>query len=375
VELDDFSRLVGQIYETSLDVSAWPETLAAACRFVGAPKSALGSYSMARRSYDIQFFAGYGDDWVALYRERYGAINPLAGSTNGQRIGEIKCLSAHGLIGAFDGQPMYEEWVKPQRILDIAELVLDATDSHAATLAFATHDEDGPLTSDNLRRFELLYPHVRRSILISRVLKMHRRGEAELSAVVDGLAAGVFILTGQARLLRSNGAGAAMLRACSLVAASGDTLRLKDPKADRALRDALRGAAKASSGTAGSGASIPLKNAAGRDFVAHVLPLSLSAAEGELQAPGGEVAVFVAETQPDLEQALKTFANAFGLTAAESRVARALAEIGSTPMVASALGVTVATVRSHLQRLYQKTGARRQAEIVSQLQGLASPFQ
>jgi DNA-binding CsgD family transcriptional regulator len=105
-----------------------------------------------------------------------------------------------------------------------------------------------------------------------------------------------------------------------------------------------------------------------------VLPLSAAAAEDDLEAPGGKVAVFVSATHPDLAPALDTLARTYGLTAAESRVARALAEVGSTPMIAQALGVTVATVRTHLRSLFEKTGARRQVEIVRLLQGFASPF-
>ncbi len=363
--LDAYSTVVGQIYEASLDASAWPEAMGAACRFVGAPMGGIGSYAIGPKRYDIHIFSGYEAHWVELYREKYGAMNPLVGATSGRDIGQIKCLSVAGLIGAFDGQPMYEEWVKPQRILDIAEVVLDATVSHVATLDFVTRVEDGVLTGENLRKIELLFPHIRRSVLIGRVLKMHRRGEGELSGVVDGLAAGVFVLGGRGEILRGNAAGAAMLSAGRLVTAPGGVLRFASLEADRALREALRGE---------RGASTALRDADGASFVAHVAPLSAVAAEDDLETPGGKIAVFVNATHPDLAPALETLARTYGLTGAESRVARAVAEVGATPMVARTLGVSVTTVRTHLRSLFEKTGARRQVEIVSLLQGFASPL-
>jgi DNA-binding CsgD family transcriptional regulator len=374
VALDDFSTLVGQIYEASLDVSVWPQTLDAVCRFVGAPMGAMGSYSVSQRRHDIHIFSGYEAYWVDLFRAKYGAINPLLGSTNGQGVGEIRCLSAAGLIGAFEGQPMYEEWVKPQRILDLAEVVLDATVSRAATMTFVTRVEDGVLTGENIRRIELLFPHVRRSVLISQVLNNHRRSEGELRGVVDALAAGVFVLGARGQILRSNAAGVALLGAGEVVAARGGVLKFAGAEADRALRDALRGAEAGSLALGGKGTSIPLRAPSGESYVGHILPVSEAAAEGALDAPDGRIAVFVNATHPELAPALETLARTYGLTAAESRVARALAEVGSTPVIARTLGVKVATVRTHLRSLFEKTGARRQVEIVSLLQGFASPF-
>jgi DNA-binding CsgD family transcriptional regulator len=53
----------------------------------------------------------------------------------------------------------------------------------------------------------------------------------------------------------------------------------------------------------------------------------------------------------------------FGLTPAEARVACRL--VGETvDEVAEALGVGVATVRTHVQHLLAKTGTRRQSELV-----------
>jgi hypothetical protein len=50
VALDDFSTLVGQIYEASLDVSVWPQTLDAVCRFVGAPMGGDPAYAALWKS-------------------------------------------------------------------------------------------------------------------------------------------------------------------------------------------------------------------------------------------------------------------------------------------------------------------------------------
>jgi DNA-binding CsgD family transcriptional regulator len=373
VSLDEYSAVVDQVYEASLDRSAWERTLEATCRFVGASKSALSAYS-SRDRYELQVHAGYEPGWIDLLNRKYAAMNPVAASQEGREVGEVYSLSGLGLIGAFAGDPMYEEWIKPQGIYDVAEIVLDRSMAHAGTLTFSRVEAEGVFTPEAIERVRLLFPHMRRSVLISRVLKMRRRGEDELAEVIGSLAAGVFILAASGEVLRRNAAGEALLGGRGLAAPPGSRLKFAAAAADRAFVEALRGAAAGAAALGGKGVSIPLDDAVGAKHVAHLLPLSAALAEDDLRIQGAAIAVFVSPANPDLTRALGVLAATYKLTAAERRVALALVEIGSTPMIADALGVSVATVRTHLRSLYQKTGARRQTEIVNLLRGLVSPF-
>jgi DNA-binding NarL/FixJ family response regulator len=67
-------------------------------------------------------------------------------------------------------------------------------------------------------------------------------------------------------------------------------------------------------------------------------------------------------------------AKAYKLTPSELRVLLAVVEVGGVPEVAEALGVAETTVKTHLGRLYQKVGARRQADLVKVVAGFSNPF-
>jgi DNA-binding CsgD family transcriptional regulator len=56
--------------------------------------------------------------------------------------------------------------------------------------------------------------------------------------------------------------------------------------------------------------------------------------------------------------------NRFGLTPAEARLVLRLVSGGSLRSAARALGIKYETVRTHLKSIFQKTGTRRQAELV-----------
>ena len=53
----------------------------------------------------------------------------------------------------------------------------------------------------------------------------------------------------------------------------------------------------------------------------------------------------------------------FGLTGAEATVALRVAEGHALPAIADELGVLHSTVRTHLQRVFEKTGTSRQSQV------------
>jgi DNA-binding CsgD family transcriptional regulator len=58
----------------------------------------------------------------------------------------------------------------------------------------------------------------------------------------------------------------------------------------------------------------------------------------------------------------------------ELRVLLAIVEVGGVPQVAAALGVADSTIQTHLGRLFEKTGAKRQADLVKLVAGYATPL-
>lgn len=49
-------------------------------------------------------------------------------------------------------------------------------------------------------------------------------------------------------------------------------------------------------------------------------------------------------------------------------------ELGGVPEVAEVLGITAETVKTHLRRLFQKTGASRQLDLAKIVAGFSNPL-
>jgi DNA-binding CsgD family transcriptional regulator len=63
-----------------------------------------------------------------------------------------------------------------------------------------------------------------------------------------------------------------------------------------------------------------------------------------------------------------------GLTQAQMQVAALLAQASGPQEISEMLGVSLATIRSHLGELFRRTGIRNQAEFVAWILAAASPF-
>jgi DNA-binding CsgD family transcriptional regulator len=160
---------------------------------------------------------------------------------------------------------------------------------------------------------------------------------------------------------------------------SGEVLRAPkgqvtaiDPDAGRNLRDAIRAAAQGDIELGTKGIAIVLA----RDdtsLVARVLPLTSGERRGMLDRKAA-AAIFVHETRMSVPVPLETMTKVYGLTAGEVRVLAAIAENSSILDMAAALGISQATVKTHLQRLFAKTGVRRQSELIKLLARHAASF-
>ena len=84
--------------------------------------------------------------------------------------------------------------------------------------------------------------------------------------------------------------------------------------------------------------------------------------------------LFVRKATLAVPSAPQAIGSAFKLTPTELRVLLAIVEVGGVPEVATAFGIADTTVRTHVTRLFEKTGTSRQADLVKLVAGYATPL-
>ncbi len=120
------------------------------------------------------------------------------------------------------------------------------------------------------------------------------------------------------------------------------------------------------------GIALPMSAHDGERYVAHVLPLTSGARRNAGLAYSAVAALFIRKAALENPAPSEVIGEMYKLTPTELRVLLAIVDIGGVPEVAAALGVAVTTVKTHLSRLFAKTGTGRQADLVKLVAGFST---
>jgi DNA-binding CsgD family transcriptional regulator len=220
----------------------------------------------------------------------------------------------------------------------------------------------------------LIVPHIRRAALIGKVLDLKKAEAASLADTLDGISAGMFLVDASGRIVHANAAGHSMLQNGDVLRSLGGRLVGNEPQADWILADIFASADQGDTALGLKGIALPLKAREDSPYVAHVLPLTCGDRRTAQSSYRAVAAVFVQRAALDSPSPPELIAKSYKLTPMELRVLLALVEIGGVPEIAEALGIAATTVKTHLVHLYEKTGARRHADLVKLVAGFSNPL-
>jgi DNA-binding CsgD family transcriptional regulator len=368
-EAEEVSLLIGDIYDASLDPALWPRVFKQTCEYVGGSAAALHSQDIVGKKSNLYFASGYEPDFEQLYIEKYFKLNPLFPTANFFDVERSLAVADCIPRDEFCRTQFAREWIAPQGYIDLRFSNIEKTPNSSAVFSMMRHVSDGFADDKMCRRFALVVPHVRRALLISKVIDLHKVEAGALADSLDALMSGMFIVDGTGRIVHVNLSGAAMAAEANVMRAPSGRLGATDPAANQALLDIFTSAEGGDAALGSRGVAIPLKARDGERYVAHVLPLTSGARRKAGVSYGAVAAVFVRKAALDMPSPPVAMAQEFQLTPAELRVLFFIIEIGGVAEVAEVLGITEATVKTHLHRLFEKTGAGRQADLVKLVAG------
>jgi DNA-binding CsgD family transcriptional regulator len=371
---EQLSALIGDIYDAALDPTLWVGVLAKSAAFVGGPAASLYSRDVAKRTAGEIYQCGLDPRYVQLYRQKYIKLDP---TTLGYFIADIEhpvCAADVMSYDEFLASRFYQEWAKPQGLVDSVHAMLDKTVTTAAALVVFRHWRDGLVDDEARQRMRLIVPHFRRAALIGKVLDLKRAEAASLADTLDGIRAGMFLVDSTGRIVHANVAGHVMLDAADVLHAKGGRLAVHDQQADRLLADAFATASNGDAAVGIKGVAVPLVAGDCKRYVAHLLPLTSGARRRAGASYAAVAALFVYQAALDTPSPAEVIAKAYKLTPMELRVLMAVVEVGGVPEVAEALGIAGTTVKTHLGAVYKKTNRSRQADLVKLVAEFSNPL-
>ena len=373
-EADELSRVIGDIYDASLDPALWPTAIESICGYVGAASASLHSQDSVSRATDALFWWGRESSaphFFKIYQEKYGKINPIF---PGIIFFDVELpVAVPDVISCeeFVRTRFFREWLAPQGLMDGLFSNLEKGATSCALFTAMRHAGQGEVDDRMRQRFELITPHVRRAMLIGKVIDLHRVEAAALADSLDELASGMFILDQTGRIIHANLSAHRLIAEANVLRASNGRIAALDPRDNQNLLDIFTIAQSGDAAVGKKGIAMPLTARTGERYVAHILPLTSGARRKAGVSYQATAAMFVRKAALDLPSPPEAVANEFKLTPAEVRVMFAIAEIGGVPEVAPVLGISEQTVKTHLHRIYEKTATKRQADLVKLLAGYA----
>jgi hypothetical protein len=160
-EADELSRVIGDIYDASLDPGLWPNAIESICGYVGAASASLHSQDSISRATDALFWWGRASDaphYFQIYLEKYGKLNPIF---PGVIFFDVeRPIAVPDVISCeeFVQTRFFREWLAPQSLMDGLFSNLEKGATGCALFTAMRHAEQGQVDDHTRHKFELITP-------------------------------------------------------------------------------------------------------------------------------------------------------------------------------------------------------------------------
>jgi DNA-binding CsgD family transcriptional regulator len=358
----DLSEFVGLIYDTALDPDAWPNMLDRLADLLTATTGAhFGSYNsrtyvtrnVAPR-FDPQYIRSFSEYWAGrdVFWQR-GANYP---------VGVVFTPETFMSREEHCRTEIFNEWYKPQgaEALMRTNLLIESPVSTVVTVG--RRYSEGDFGTSEIRLFAALIPHLQRAVQLQLRLAGVEGPPTGTAEMLNRLVQGVLLVDAGARVIFANRAAERMLRAGGGVALGRDGLRAETAGETRLLRRIIADCAEPRDELAGAGGRLRVSRENRAPLAVLVIPHRARFAWIDIARP--RAILFITDPEEAVVVRRKSLRHDFGLTPAEAGFTREVLKADGLQAAADRLGISLTTARTHLAHVFDKTGTRRQAELV-----------
>lgn len=360
--------LLLQIHQAAAEPEFWPQVLASIRSQVQGTFSSLLCLDAAGRLVLPALDVSTPEDLLLDYSRDWAESDELYRLTASRGAGQV-VTSAELLSPSLARRSaVWNEFYLPRDLGRFLAATPDPQGGASAMLVVYRGRAQREFGRRETETLERVLPHVSSALRVHLELQEALAFGRALGEALEALPLGVILLDGRAQVLFVNAAAGQVLDArdgLSLVRGALHAARSEDSAAIRRLvRSCLPSSWGIEPAAAGGVIGI-LRPAERTPYSLRIEPIRVSG----LGIRGREPAVAVLFADPDREPAAphELLHQLYGLTPAESRLAVELCEGSDVAQIAELHGLSVATVRTHLRHLLEKTGTRRQGELVSLL--------
>ena len=362
------SAVIGAIYDCVLDPSGWHDVIRTIADRFAFRSGVLGVVRIRQSVHEFQVACGIDEDWVSEFNRGGYLADSVALQGGADRVQSYPLdepIVSSDILPASERRAnrYYHDILEPRGLTDAILVGLARERQLIGYLGLNRHVSDGPIGSDEVAGVRLIAPHLRRAITIGDLFDLKAVARDTFRSVLDGMACAVVLVDDGLRIVHANPAAETMLASGNLLEDAKGRLTVRGPYAEEALLAAARIAAENEARLSQRGIAIPATARDGSTALLHVLPLARREVQGRL-AQRAVAAVFAVPAGA-AHAPVDAIAALYNFTPTESQIFASLCKGTSLATAADALGIAKSTARTHLLRIFAKTGCSRQAELVA----------
>jgi len=364
---EDLFGLIGGFYDAVIDPELWSIALERMRLYFGFQLGALSAIALPGGTAAIQATANIPDDYLvgmAGYNDDAARMWGDPAKIAAFPLEEPVRNSSMAGPDIWSGNPFYEDWAKPQGLIDQVAIFLARDRTMIASVAFGLRESGPPLSEDGIAALRLLAPHIRRAVTISRILEVATTRANTFEAALEASPSAVALVDAEMGIVHANAAAAEMLKRGDPIRDVGGRLTFRDELVPGQLQAAVNVASENEGRLERRGIGIPARLRDGTPLATHVMPLKSRPLRGTMRQRA-TAAVFVADNGGAPMLPADALSLLYGLTPAEARVFELIVAGESTEEAARTLGVAPSTLRTHLLRVFEKTDRHSRAELVT----------
>ncbi len=362
-----FAELIDIIYDRILYPERWDAVLRAIEQKIGASSSYLIQHNTSPDAHGMNVLIerNVDADMRRSYLQHYITLNPVLPFLSSTAAGETYSCSHLVSRPQYLQSEFYQDWATRQDWFDYAGITLIQQPGVSAATGFTRAKPGNVFDGDSVEFLRRLAPHLVRVARIQQLLDGTRAVRADLTRLLGAARFGAMIVDADARIRYANPAAEILLARREGIGNEGGFLAAG--AATKALRGALRASARRETASYTGRTLVAERGHGRRSLILHVIPVLGEERSTMLAVHSATALVFVVDPEAGLDGSIEMFGDAYRLTQAERRVLGRLATGDAPAEIAATLQISLPTVRTHLQRLYQKTRTRRQAELLTLL--------
>lgn len=376
ISVERLSNLIGAIYDCVITPERWTGVLEEICAEFGFSTGVLSVVSLTNMRAGVNAVSGtdsaqmarngieYGADIIELW----GGVERIQQYPLGEPIVQSQAVPREVIFS----NRYYLEWALPKGLFDAVAVGLVRDKMVVGNAIFSQHQSVGPVGDAQVGGLRLLAPHIRRAVTISNLFDMKTVEAATFAATVETLTVGVVLADEDSKIVHTNAAATAMLAAGHPILVRDGRIAVQSTTATGTLQSAVAQAAKDEAALGQKGIGIPIPRPGGAPLVIHVLPLRRGhVRSGLIQRAAAALFVTSASGPPQLPHDALT--QLYDLTPAEIRIFELICEGQTRTAISALLGIATSTVKTHLIHVFEKTGCRRQIDLVRLAKSLTFP--